>query len=65
MDVNILLDAISVVGFPIVMCLSLFWYIKYQNDEHVKEIATLRQAIENNTLIITKLYERMYDDDDK
>lgn len=63
MDINLLFDAISVVGFPIVMCLSLFWYIKYQNDEHTKEIDTLRQAIENNTLIITKLYERMNDDD--
>lgn len=65
MDVNLLLDAISVVGFPIIMCLSLFWYIKYQNDLHTKEIETLRETIQQNTIVITKLYERSCDNDEK
>lgn len=46
---------ISTVGFPIAMCL-LMWY---QNNElsktHKEETTELKKAIENNTVILTEL----------
>lgn len=59
MDGNALLQAVQLVGFPITMCGALFWYMIKQDEKHDKEIDTLRTAIENNTTILTKLYERM------
>lgn len=46
--VNIILTGISTVGFPIVMCLIIF----YQNE---KTIETLKTTIDNNTSIIKEL----------
>lgn len=46
--INAILTAISTVGFPIVMCLIIF----YQNE---KTIDTLKTTIDNNTNIIKEL----------
>ena len=59
MDVETITQVISNLGFPIAVCLGLFWYLMKVNDAHKEETEKLRQTIENNTLIITKLYERM------
>lgn len=58
-DVNGITQVISNLGFPIAVCVGLFWYIVKQSDAHKDETENLRTAIENNTLIITKLYERL------
>ena len=54
-----IINAITTVGFPIVMCLILFWYVNKQNEAHRGEIESLRSVIENNTNSITKLYEKI------
>lgn len=50
--VNIILTGISTVGFPIVMCLIIF----YQNE---KTIETLKTTIDNNTNIIKELIAKI------
>lgn len=50
--VNIILTGISTVGFPIVMCLIIF----YQNE---KTIDTLKTTIDNNTSIIKELIAKI------
>lgn len=61
---------ISTVGFPIVACAAMAWYVKYQTDannsetaemrkEHKEEVAKMTEALNNNTLAIQKLAERM------
>ena len=50
--VNAILTAISTVGFPIVMCLIIF----YQNE---KTIETLKTTIDNNTSIIKELITKI------
>lgn len=50
--VNIILTGISTVGFPIVMCLIIF----YQNE---KTIETLKATIDNNTSIIKELIAKI------
>ena len=59
MTANDIIMVIQSVGFPIVCCGALFWYMIKQDEKHDKETETLRQAIDNNTSIITKLYERL------
>ena len=53
-----IITAISTVGYPIVMSLLMFWYVKFQNENHKKEIDDLKTAINNNTLVIQKLIDR-------
>lgn len=66
MELNEVLQAISTVGFPIVMCGAMAYYVKYITDKNREQIATLnnkhydeltsfKDAISNNTLAVQKL----------
>ena len=57
--VSDLSSAISTVGFPIVMCLALFYYIWKCDGANRSQIEKLSDALDNNTSVITKLLERM------
>lgn len=70
MDINSIVAVISSVGFPIVACIGLGWYVKYQTDnnnkevsemrrEHQEEIAKVTDALNNNTLALQKLCDRL------
>lgn len=70
MDIKVLLDAVSVVGFPIVMCLIFIYYVKYLTDknaeqieklqdQHRQETSELTKAVENNTLALTRLLDKL------
>ena len=72
MELNDILSAITTVGFPIVVCLIVMVYVKYISDknseqireitaEHKTEVAEMTKAIENNTIALTKLLERLGD----
>lgn len=63
MDFNALVQSISTVGFPIIMCLILLYYMKSNSEKHADEVNQLRNAIENNTIVITKLMERIGSDE--
>lgn len=64
------IKAIATVGFPIVMCLVLMWYVKDTSDknrkdinelnkQHMEEMQSVISAINNNTLAFQKLYDRL------
>ena len=57
MDYDILINAISTIGFPIVVACALFWYINKQNEDHKEEITALRGTISENTNILHELKE--------
>lgn len=59
MDIQVLIQSISTVGFPIVMCLLFMYYIKYVNDQHKDEINKLSESINNNTLVMQKLLDKL------
>lgn len=59
MDVQVIIQSISTVGFPIVMCLLFMYYIKYVNDQHKDEINKLSESINNNTLVMQKLLDKL------
>ena len=49
------LNAVSTVGFPIVMCLLLLYVLYKQNEEHKEEMAKMNESLANNTLAIQRL----------
>lgn len=61
-----ILQAISSVGFPIVMCIVMFWYIQKVEERHRQEIESLRNAINetksainNNTVVMNRMLDKM------
>jgi len=59
MDVNAITTIISTVGFPIAMSIYMLHTLQKMNENHRTEIDNLRQAIENNTVAIVKLVEKL------
>lgn len=54
-----IVSVISSVGFPITMTLILLWYIYDNNNKHKEEIDKMSEALNNNTIAITKLLDRL------
>lgn len=50
---------ISTLGFPIVSCAALFWYMLKQGERHSEEVQQLKASLDNNTLAMTKLLDRI------
>lgn len=59
-----IVDLIQNLGFPIACVVCLGLYVRELTNQHREEIKELSTAIENNTLIITKLYERFSDQEE-
>lgn len=59
-----IVSIISTVGFPIAMALILLWYIYDSNNKHKEEMDKMSAALNNNTIAITKLLDRLGGDKD-
>ena len=59
MDVNAILQSVGTLGFPIVMCGALFWYMIKQNEQHSTESREMRDAINELKLAIVELTDRL------
>lgn len=64
MDISTISTIISTVGFPIAACIAMFWYINKQSDIHKQEIDKLSDALNNNTIALTKLTDAIVGDGD-
>lgn len=67
---NDILTAVQTIGFPIVCCIGLGYYVKYMTDKnkdeidkinelHREEMKSLAEALNNNTIALTRLCEKM------
>ena len=66
MDANMIMHAISTVGFPICACGALFWMVNKQDEQHKAEINALRSVLEANTQALTELKDMIkYTREDK
>lgn len=70
MNANTITTLIGSVGFPIVACIAMGWYVKYQTDQNNKEVENMRkehkeevqkmtEAINNNTIAMQKLVDKI------
>lgn len=68
--INVAINAVATVGFPIVCCGVLMYYQKYTRDKdseqlkqlsesHTEEIKTMADALNNNTIVLQKLCDRL------
>lgn len=55
MDTNSIIQAISSVGFPIAMCLLMYYQLNKSAELHKSEIDELKKAIDNNTIAVQQL----------
>lgn len=74
MDFSVLVKTIIDLGFPVAVCLIMMYYIKYDSDKnreqlskimelHREETNGLQQAVNNNTLVVTRLCAKLGVDD--
>ena len=59
MELEVVMQAISTVGFPIVMCIALLYYLQKSDDAHASQVTQLRDAINNNTVMMTKVLDKL------
>lgn len=59
MELPEIINFISSVGFPIVMCIFFFLYIREMNTQHNDEMNKMAEAINNNTLTMQKLVDKL------
>lgn len=70
MDAQTITTIISSLGFPIFCCIGLGWWIKtitenFNNQleetrkDHKEEIKALKDSLDNNTIALTKLLDKL------
>ena len=70
MDITQVTQMIMNVGFPIVMCGAMAWYVKDTSDKHREEVRQLNEqhneemqnvtaALNNNTLALQRLCDKL------
>lgn len=59
MDANVIMSMISSLGFPIVVAVALFWKMNEQDKDHKEEMKQLTEAVQNNTLTMQKLIDKL------
>lgn len=59
MDGNLLMQVVGSLGFPIVASCALFWLNYKQDERHDAEIKQIMEALNNNTLALTKLSDKI------
>ena len=73
MDITQVTQMIMNVGFPIVMCSAMAWYVKDTSDKHREEVRQLNEqhndemqqvttALNNNTLALQRLCDKLGED---
>lgn len=59
MEITELVNLISSMGAPVAFAAALFWYMTKQDAKRGEEISKITEALNNNTIILTKLCERL------
>lgn len=63
MDFTQAVQLIGSLGFPIVMCLMMYYRMDKQDENHKQEMDKITESLNNNTIALTKLTERLGGDE--
>ena len=55
MDIDSVTQLVSNVGFPVAVCIALFFYMEKQNERHQQETDKLNETVQSNTKALTEL----------
>lgn len=61
MDYEVLIQAVSTIGFPIVMCGGMFWFLTKEQALHKEEMLELRNVIAQNNEVLASLKQLIED----
>ena len=53
------INLIKDIGFPIAVCIAMFWLNNKQVEQHKEEMSKVTDALNNNTLALTELRDRL------
>lgn len=59
MDANTIVQLVSSLGFPIVCCIAMFWQNNKLNESHKAEVSKLNEAINNNTIALNHIINKL------
>lgn len=59
MEVSSIVQIIGSLGFPVAACIAVFWYLMKESENHKAEVGKLSEALQNNTLALTKLCDEL------
>lgn len=62
MGIDTIVSLIGSLGFPIVCCIILFWRMFKSDEAHKAEMDNLKEAINNNTLALSQLADKIGSD---
>lgn len=54
-DINIWVQIISTVGFPICCTVALFYYMEKERESHREEVNDLKEVINGNSVILAQI----------
>ena len=59
MDVGTIAQLVSSLGFPIIVAGAMFWKMNKQDDDHKEEMNKITEAVNNNTIALTRLLDKL------
>jgi len=59
MESDAIMQLIGSLGFPIAMCLMIFWYLMKETESHKEEVNMLRDVIQKNTEALIELKDKL------
>ena len=59
MDVSGMVQVVGSLGFPIAACIAVFLYLMKESENHKAEVNKLSEALQNNTIALTKLCDEL------
>lgn len=60
-EINVIIQAVSTVGFPIVMCGIMFWFLNKEQENHKAEMVSLKDVIAENNQVLEGLKQLIED----
>lgn len=57
--INTVTQVVGSLGFPIVMCFYMMKQNREMDKDHKEEVSQLREAVENNTLMMQKIFDKL------
>ena len=60
-NIDIIVSALSTVGFPIAMCVIMFWFLNKEQQTHKEEMNELKDVIAKNNEVLASLKQLIED----
>lgn len=59
MEYEVFASLVSNIGFPIACVAAMFWQLNKERESHQDEVAKMTDALNNNTVAVTKLCDKI------